>query len=72
VVGTVLSMVDASQLPLHDHHRWTVKLSETWNVGVPPRYLQSRCNLSVKVLGPFPIHAREQHFLSPSFPLQCK
>ncbi|KAH9997553.1 hypothetical protein BJV77DRAFT_42890 [Russula vinacea] len=21
------------------------------------------------VLGPFPIHAREQHFLSPSFPL---
>ena len=22
-----------------------------------------------KVLGPFPIHAREQHFLSPSFPL---
>ena len=39
VVGTVLSMVDASQLPLHDHHRWTVKLSETWNVGVPPRYI---------------------------------
>ncbi|THH15894.1 hypothetical protein EW146_g4658 [Bondarzewia mesenterica] len=26
-------------------------------------------NISPKVLGPFPIHAREQHFLSPSFPL---
>lgn len=23
----------------------------------------------LKVLGPFPIHAREQHFLSPSFPV---
>jgi len=25
----------------------------------------------VQVLGPFPIHAREQHFISPSFPLNC-
>jgi hypothetical protein len=24
------------------------------------------------VLGPFPIHAREQQFLSPSFPINCK
>lgn len=23
----------------------------------------------IQVLGPFPIHAREQHFLSPAFPL---
>ncbi|KIM87649.1 hypothetical protein PILCRDRAFT_815224 [Piloderma croceum F 1598] len=46
-------MVDTSQVPLRHHHRWTVKLSETWDV-----------------LGPFPIHAREQQFLSPSFPLQ--
>lgn len=25
--------------------------------------------LYAQVLGPFPIHAREQHFLSPSYPL---
>lgn len=24
------------------------------------------------VLGPFPLHAREQHFLSPSFPVDCE
>ena len=35
---------------------------------VRPSVLLLRC-VHRKVLGPFPIHAREQHFLSPSFPL---
>ncbi|KAI0710381.1 hypothetical protein C8T65DRAFT_708227 [Cerioporus squamosus] len=34
--------------------------SEEWDVSVSTEW---------DVLGPFPIHAREQHFLSPSFPL---
>lgn len=29
-------------------------------------------NCSIKILGPFPIHAREQHYLSQSFPLNCR
>jgi hypothetical protein len=33
-VGTALIMADASQVPLRHHHRWTVKLSETWDVSV--------------------------------------
>lgn len=26
---------------------------------------------ALQMLGPFPMHAREQHFLSPSYPLNC-
>jgi hypothetical protein len=54
---------------------WRVSLSPSWDVspgglaGVTILVLNLKCS---KVLGPFPIHAREQHFLSPSYPLNRK
>ncbi|PPQ78159.1 hypothetical protein CVT25_015492 [Psilocybe cyanescens] len=48
---------------------WTVKYDKFWDAS--PRSLSSstHAELMIQVLGPFPIHAREQHFISPSFPL---
>ena len=54
---------------------WLVSIANEWDVSrhsreTSPKGLQS---LTVsQVLGPFPIHAREQHFLSPSFPVNRK
>ncbi|KZV67959.1 hypothetical protein PENSPDRAFT_32803 [Peniophora sp. CONT] len=48
----------ASPMPLGSYGRATA--SSNWRVTLSPH---------VDVLGPFPIHAREQHFLSPAFPL---
>ena len=54
---------------------WRVFLSPSWDVspdGLAEAMilvLNLKCS---KVLGPFPIHAREQHFLSPSYPLDRK
>ena len=48
---------------------WRASLSSSWDVSLD-EFIDVRCNLKCsKVLGPFPIHAREQHFLSPSYPL---
>ena len=65
-------MADASETPLREHHNWTVKLSDTWDVGIPVLRVVRLTSANIKVLGPFPIYAREQHFLSPSFPLRCE
>ena len=56
---------------------WLVSIANEWDVSrhsreTLPKELQ-QLTIS-QVLGPFPIHAREQHFLSPSFPVnrECK
>lgn len=48
---------------------WRVSLSSSWDVSSGLLGEVSRYLTSFKVLGPFPVHAREQHFLSPSYPL---
>jgi len=40
------SMVGASQAPLPDCRGWTVKLSDTWDVGVSVYYMLPQSNLS--------------------------
>ena len=56
---------------------WLVSIANEWDVSrhsreTSPKGLQQLTHS--QVLGPFPIHAREQHFLSPSFPVnrECK
>lgn len=40
---------------------------------LPQHVIRIPCNMTItQVLGPFPIHAREQYFLTPGFPLNCK
>ena len=51
---------------------WTVKLDRDWEVGFSAIPQFSHSFRVIKVLGPFPIHAREQHFLSPAYPLDCE
>lgn len=59
------------------HGGWKVSVSREWDVSEHLVVVKRTKTIShrhsiLKVLGPFPIHAREQHFLSPSFPLNRK
>lgn len=58
--------------------RWQMGIKIIWQLGctlclfiltVPSWWVRRTL---LQVLGPFPIHAREQHFLSPSFPINRK
>jgi hypothetical protein len=49
-----------------------VELSQDWNVRFRASWCSYHSTIHSKVLGPFPIHAREQQYLSPSFPLNCR
>jgi hypothetical protein len=56
---------------------WTVELDREWDVSQQKPSLRLLVILLVltihdQVLGPFPIHAREQHYFSPAFPLNRK
>jgi hypothetical protein len=58
---------------LIDNPQWRVELSQEWDVCLQVFHLRLSDELDqFKILGPFPIHAREQHYLSPSFPLDCR
>ena len=49
---------------------WRVEIANRWDVSYthsPNSSAESQ--FLIQVLGPFPVHAREQHFLSPAFPL---
>ncbi|THV08034.1 hypothetical protein K435DRAFT_815267 [Dendrothele bispora CBS 962.96] len=54
ICALCFGMVGASQVPLR------LETSNDWSVELSTAW---------NVLGPFPIHAREQHYISPSFPL---
>ena len=65
-----LQVPEAAQSP-----SWRVSLSPSWDVspdGITEVMILVLNLKYSKVLGPFPIHAREQHFLSPSYPLNRK
>lgn len=71
-----VSYMADSQHPLSWTEPWKAELSKTWdvrNLVLCPAKLGYYVSLfkHSQVLGPFPINAREQHFLSPAFPLNC-
>lgn len=71
-------MADGAQRVFDASQRdWRVRVSDQWDVSrvaqLAFNYLSRRSQcLRAQVLGPFPIQAREQHYLSPSFPLNCE
>ena len=82
VLSSAMAVEGQRQIPLgpeygHRQHGdpWDVSIANEWDVSCESRKMKGDAMQQLtmlKVLGPFPIHAREQHFLSPSFPVNRK
>ncbi|PPQ70920.1 hypothetical protein CVT24_009982 [Panaeolus cyanescens] len=59
MLGFLVFILSVTQVALSFYQEPLI-MSESWRIDVSSTW---------DVLGPFPIHAREQHFLSPSYPL---
>jgi hypothetical protein len=65
--STTYLLILSSTVPMSSS--WRVEIANLWDVSNPRYSVLLNTHFLIQVLGPFPIHAREQHFLSPAFPL---